>query len=184
MTLRFTDFLHHNLTKDKKFYSIIRALLDMTNYITKEGLEELKNELKNIVEVELPKALESINRALAEGDLRENSALDSAKLERDKLVARQNEIDEVLSDYQIITENEDDGSKIVKIGSTVKIQYLHDNSMFELKIVGVSESDAISGKISNESPLAQALLGKKEGFQTTFKAGKNDIDVKVLEVIS
>jgi len=155
----------------------------MTNYITKEGLKELNDELKNITEVELPKVLDAINRALKEGDLRENAALDSSKLERDNLVTRENEIREILKDYEIIKESSK-GSKTVKIGSHVKIQYAHDNSVFELYIVGSSESDATSGKISNESPLAEAILGKKEGDKAEVVLNNNTIEVSIKEILA
>jgi transcription elongation factor GreA len=155
----------------------------MTNYITNEGLIELKRELKQIREVSIPEAINSINNALAEGDIKENSALDSAKLERDKLLARETEISIVLSDYKIIEEHTGKPSKTVQIGGEVKIQYLFDNSTFNLKIVGSSESDAVDGKISNESPLAVAILGKKEGDKAEFKIKERTIEIKIVEII-
>lgn len=154
----------------------------MTNYLTKEGFTELSAELKSITEIKLPDTLESINKALAEGDVRENSGLDAAKIERDKLVARQQEIEEILSNYEIIDEKNAHSSKSVKIGSSVKIQYLSDNSVYELRIVGNSEADIIENKISNESPLAQAILGKTAGQESSFKSKSGHIKVKVLEI--
>ena len=156
----------------------------MTNYITKEGLADLKQELLDIREQELPRVLDAINKALAEGDLRENSALDSAKLERDNLVAREKEIQEVLLDYEVIEENHGKAAKTVKIGGKVKIKYLHDNSVFDLSIVGSSESDAITGKISNESPLAQAILGKKEGETSEFIVHDKPVNIEIVEILS
>lgn len=155
----------------------------MTNYITKKGLADLKQELLDIREVELPRVLDAINKALAEGDLRENSALDSAKLERDNLVAREKEIQEVLLDYEIIEESKGKAAKSVKIGGRVKVKYLHDNSTFDLSVVGSSESDAITGKISNESPLAQAILGKKEGEKAEFVVQDKPIGIEIIEIL-
>jgi transcription elongation factor GreA len=155
----------------------------MTNYITNEGLIELKSELVQIRDVLIPESINSINNALAEGDIKENSALDSAKLERDKLLARESEISVVLSDYKIIEEHTGKPSKTVQIGGEVKIQYLFDNSTFILKIVGSSESDAVDGKISNESPLAVAILGKKEGDSAEFKIKERVIEIKIIEII-
>jgi transcription elongation factor GreA len=156
----------------------------MTNLITREGLEGLRRELKQILEVDLPATIEAIETAMADGDLKENSALDSAKLERDKLLARQAEIEDILNNYQLIEENSNSPAKVVKLGGQARIQYLHDNSTFEVKIVGSSESNAIEGRISNESPLAQALLGKKEGDETSFKIRNKTFKVKVLEILS
>jgi transcription elongation factor GreA len=155
----------------------------MTNYISKEGLADLKQELIDIREKELPRVLDSINKALAEGDLRENSALDSAKLERDNLVARENEVQDILLDYEVIEESTGKPSQIVKIGSKIRIKYLTDNSTFDLAIVGSSESDAITGKISNESPLATALLGKKEGDKGQFSVNGKSIEIELLEIL-
>jgi transcription elongation factor GreA len=172
------------LTKYEKFCLFRKAKsAKMTNYITNEGLQELKKELQRILEVDIPSAIDSINKALAEGDIKENSALDSAKLERDKLVARESEIAIILNDYKIIEEHTGKPSKTVQIGGEVKIQYLSDNSIFDLKIVGSSESDAIDRKISNESPLAVAILGKKEGEEVEFKIKDKIIGIKILEII-
>jgi transcription elongation factor GreA len=155
----------------------------MTNYITKEGLLEIQKELEQIQKVDLPATLDAINKALAEGDLRENAGLDSAKLDRDKLNAREIEILEVLNDYQLIEESKG-GAKSVKIGGEIKIKYLSNNAIFTVKIVGSSESDAVGGKISNESPLAVALLGKKEGDKISFKLKDKQIEVEVVDIIS
>jgi transcription elongation factor GreA len=157
----------------------------MTNYITREGLSELQKELQLIREKDLPEVLDAINKALAEGDLRENSALDASKIERDKLVARENELIDTLSDYEIIEDHTGKKpSKTVVIGGEVKIRYTSDNSEFKLRIVGSSEADATSGKISNESPLAQAILGKKEGDSAEFKVKTMLVGVKIVEIIA
>jgi transcription elongation factor GreA len=155
----------------------------MTNYISKEGLADLQKELIEIREVELPKILDSINKALAEGDLRENSALDSAKLERDNLVARESEIQTVLLDYQLIEEATKTQSKVVRIGGKAKVKYLSNNTIYDLTIVGSSEADGIIGKISNESPLAKSILGKKEGSVGEFTVNNNIIKVEILEIL-
>ncbi len=167
----------------KIFIKLISQYIQMTNYITKEGLVELKNELEQIQNVQLPAALDSINKALAEGDIKENAALDSSKLDRDNLVSRETEILQLLSDFQVIEESKG-GAKIVKIGGEVAIQYLENNTKYNLKIVGSSESDAVNSKISNESPLAVAVLGKKEGDITSFKLKDREIEIKILEIIS
>ncbi len=156
----------------------------MTNYITKEGLKELQEELKKITDVELPKVIGAINVALKEGDLRENAALDSSKLERDGLVARENEIRDILKDYEVIEESKGKASKTVKIGGHIKIQYNSNNSIYEIYIVGSSESDATTGKISNESPLAEAILGKKEGDSVDVELKNNTISVTIKEILA
>lgn len=155
----------------------------MTNYLTQAGLAELQAELKEIVDVKLPEVLEAINRALAEGDVSENSGLDAAKLDREKLITRQTEIEDILNDFEIIDEKNAIGSKVVQIGSTLRLMYLHDNKEFEVRIVGSSEADALSNKISNESPLAQAILGKKPGQEASFKVRSGVVKVKLVEIL-
>jgi transcription elongation factor GreA len=154
----------------------------MANYLTQQGLKDLQTELKEITEEKMPLILESINRAMSEGDLSENSGLDAAKIEREKIETRLEEIKAVLNDYEMIDESKT-GSKTVRIGSSVKVKYLRDNSEFEFRIVGISEADALNGKISNESPLATAILGKKSGDLANFKTKTGVVEVKVLEII-
>jgi transcription elongation factor GreA len=155
----------------------------MTNYITKEGLNEIQKELEQIQKVDLIAITDAINKALAEGDLKENAGLDSAKLDRDRLVARENEILELLNDYDLIEESKG-GAKTVKIGGEVTIKYLSNNATFNLKIVGSSEADAVGGKISNESPLAVAILGKKANDETSFKLKDKTVEIKITDIIS
>jgi transcription elongation factor GreA len=154
----------------------------MVHYLTAAGLKELQEEYNKLVEVEIPEVIDAINKAMAEGDIKENAPLETAKNDRDNLVVRKNELEEILSNYEII--KEDTKSKNVKIGSTVTVQYLHDNSTFTLKIVGSSEADALENKISNESPLAVAIIGKPEGREAEFKVKNKPFKVKILEIKS
>ena len=154
----------------------------MANYLTQQGLTDLKAELKEIVDVKMPLVLDSINKAIAEGDLRENSGLDAAKLEREKLETRLDEIKSITNDYELIDESKNN-SQSIRIGSNVKVKYLRDNAEFDFRIVGMSESDALNGRISNESPLAVAILGKKVGDVGVFKSKSGNVEVKVLEII-
>ncbi len=155
----------------------------MPNYLTKQGLIDLQAELKEINEVKIPEVLESINRALAEGDIKENSGLDAAKIEREKLISRQEELESILGDYEIIDETAAQNSKIVRIGSSLKIQYIESGAIFELQIVGSSEADGINGKISNESPLAEAVLGKRPGTEASFRIKNSQVKIKILEIL-
>lgn len=155
----------------------------MTHFITQSGLDDFTKEVEQLKNVELPAILEAINRAMAEGDISENAPLEAAKEDRDTINLRINEIDEVLADYQIIDEASASTSKTVKLGSNVKVQYLEDNRIFELMIVGSSEADALSNRISNESPLAIAVLGKKAGQEASFKSKNKVYNIKILDVI-
>lgn len=161
----------------------------MPNFLTKEGLAELKAELKEITEVLLPQTLEIIEAARAQGDLRENADYEISRNRKDELERRVIEISDILADYEIIEIQTTNNNK-VRVGSTVKVQYLHDNSEFEIQIVGASEADALSSKISNESPLAKALLGKESGNEVKVEVRLNDVaktreikKVKILDIL-
>lgn len=157
----------------------------MTHYLTKEGLAELQAELKDILEVKKPAALDVLNKARAEGDLRENSAYEVSKEEIAKIEARIDELDEILKNYEIIEKHKAGKAKVVTIGGEVEIEYLDDGKQnYKLKIVGGSEANPIENKISNESPLAQAILDKKEGDECKFKIKNIEKKVKIIKIIS
>jgi transcription elongation factor GreA len=155
----------------------------MTHYITQTGLEDLIKEAEQLKNVDLPEILDAINKAMAEGDISENAPLEAAKEDRDTINLRINEIDEILSDYQIIDEASASTSKTVKLGSHIKVQYAEDLRTFELMIVGSSEADALNNRISNESPLAIALIGKKAGDEVSFKSKNKEYKVKILDIM-
>jgi transcription elongation factor GreA len=152
----------------------------MSNYITKVGLEHLNQELKDLKTVHLPKVQDDIKEARSLGDLRENSALDAAKVQEETINFRVAEIENILSDYKII--EDDEHSTRIKIGSHVKIKYLDTKAEFDLAVVGTFEVDPIHGKISNESPLAKAILGKKVNDETEFKIQNQTHKIKILEI--
>lgn len=157
----------------------------MAYYLTKKGLQDLEEELKKIVDIDLPKALEEINTARSEGDLRENAGYQSAIKVKDELTARQQEIEEVLKSYEII-EEDNSSTKVrkttVQIGVTVKIIYTESKLEYTAQIVGTSESNMLNNKISNESPLAIAIMNKKVGDKATFKTPSGRLEVKILEI--
>jgi len=157
----------------------------MTHYITQIGIDKLNAEIKELKEVKLPDVLDALSRARSEGDLRENAAYDTSKAEQEKIQNRMSEIEEILSDYIFVEEDKESGSSIVRIGGKVEIEYLNlpDKKNFELKIVGVSEANALKDRISNESPLAHAILGKKVGDICTFKVKEKEMKVKIIKIV-
>ncbi len=158
----------------------------MPNFLTKEGLTELQAELKEIKEVLLPQTLEIIEQARSQGDLRENADYEISRNRKDELERRMMEIEDILADYELI-ETQTGVKNKVNMGSTVKIQYLHDSSTFELQIVGASEADVLESKISNEAPLAKAILGKGVGVEVKVDIRLNDVsktrDVKKVKIL-
>jgi transcription elongation factor GreA len=127
--------------------------------ITKEGLDKLKEELINITKVKRPQATQRVARAREFGDLSENSEYDAAKDELSLIDIRISELKELLKDVELIKQKP--RTDFAVIGSTVIVNI--DGEIDEFTIVGSIEADPANKKISNESPVGQALLGAKVG---------------------
>jgi transcription elongation factor GreA len=158
----------------------------MPHLLTKEGLQALQQELTNIRDVLLPQVIANIEAARAQGDLRENADYEISLAKKLELETRLAEIEEILNDYQII-DSQDTQHKVVTVGSSVKVQYLDTNKIFELKIVGASEANVLNFRISNESPLARAILGKSVGAEVKVNIRLNDVaktrQTKVVKIL-
>lgn len=128
--------------------------------LTKEGLADLRNELDELINVKRPANLKAIKEARALGDLSENADYDAAKNDQAELEGRIKRIEKMLENYEIIEKTTSDK---VGLGSTVEIKYVDDDEVDEYKIVGSQEADPFMSKISNESPIAKALLNRKIG---------------------
>ncbi|MCQ2603085.1 MAG: transcription elongation factor GreA [Clostridia bacterium] len=130
-------------------------------YLTKEGLQELKDKLDYMVRVRRMECAEEVKKAREFGDLSENAEYDAAKQEQGLVEAEIKELEEKLLHVVII---EDDASThTVSLGNTVKVKDVEFGDEDEYRIVGTTEADINAGKISNECPLGQALIGKKKG---------------------
>ncbi|MFD2637616.1 transcription elongation factor GreA [Piscibacillus salipiscarius] len=150
-------------------------------YMTEEGLEKLNQELNELKTVRRPEVVERIKVARSFGDLSENSEYDAAKDEQAFVESRIAQVENMIRNAVII-ENDDESSDIVQLGKTVKFVELPDGDEEEYQIVGSAESDPFEGRISNDSPMAQSLLGKKVGDQVTVQTPGGEIDVKIVDV--
>jgi transcription elongation factor GreA len=149
--------------------------------LTREGLEKLQNELKYLKEVERPEVAQKIREALAFGDLSENAEYAAAKDRQAFVEGRILSIERMLENYELIEENKrKDG--VISVGSHVKIQDVKSGITLEFAIVGSPETDPLSGKISRNSPLGKALLGKKEGEVVDVKVPAGLVKYKILKV--
>jgi len=155
----------------------------MSNFLTQNGLTELIEELKLINEADMPRILAGLNEALAAGDLSENSARDGLLIEQKNLLDRKQHIEDILKNYTIIEENSLIQSKIVQIGSTVKLEYPEYRKIFTVQILGSSEADILENKVSNEAPVITQILGKKSGTQIIFKHKNTKQIIKILEIL-
>lgn len=133
------------------------ATLKQECYITKGGLEELKEELLDLTKNARPEIVNAIKEARALGDLSENAEYHAAKERQGQVEARIKELEYLIENATIIEEG---SSKEVRIGSTVEIKYIDDDEVEEYKIVGSTEADPFENKISNESPIAKVIMGK------------------------
>ena len=150
--------------------------------ITKEGLDELKAELDYLKAEKRLEIAEKIKIARSFGDLSENSEYDEAKNDQAKLENRINEIETILKHYKIIEEGST-RSKIVNVGTKVKVLDVELDEETEYKIVGSAEADPLNGKISDESPIGMALLGHKEGETVVAATPQGDLEFKIVKII-
>lgn len=134
--------------------------MSKTYKFTEEGLKKLEAELEDLKTNGRRDIAERIKIARGYGDLSENSEYDDAKNEQAKIEARIVELEAMLKNYEIITDDEISGDKVV-IGVTVTILDTAANEQFTYAIVGSAEADPLNGKISDESPVGKALIGHK-----------------------
>jgi transcription elongation factor GreA len=126
--------------------------------LTQNGVDELKAELEILIARRVDIA-ESIRSARELGDLSENSEYQAARADQERNESRISELENILQNVEIIKKPRGDSK--VQLGSTVKLK--SDGKTKEFQVVGTVEADPLNGKISDESPIGQALLGKKEG---------------------
>ena len=150
-----------------------------TVYLTQEGLDELKKELDDLINVQRPENIQAIKEARSLGDLSENAEYDAARNEQAQIEARIKQLEKMLENVSIISEVSTDK---VGIGNTVSIKYVDDDEEDEYKIVGSQEADPFASKISNESPIAQALFGHKVGDVVTVQSPNGSYEVEIIEI--
>jgi len=131
-------------------------------FLTLEGLKKLEEELDRLKTVRRREVAERIKQALAFGDISENSEYDEAKNEQAQLEERIAKLEAMLRNAKLIDDDEI-STDIVTMGSKVVVKDLEFDEEMEYTIVGSAEADPFNGKISNESPVGSALLGKKKG---------------------
>lgn len=150
--------------------------------LTQEAYEGFKRELEEINSTLLPDVQKKLEEARGFGDLSENAEYDAAKELNQKLLTRQLELKELLSEVEIININNLD-KDIVNVGSTVTIKYVKTGKEETYKIVGEDEVDIFSNKINKKSPLAKAILGKKKDNKTiTYEAPKGKIEIIITSI--
>ncbi len=148
-------------------------------FLTKEGLSELQAELDDLKLNVRPEVIGQIKEARAQGDLSENAEYHAARDRQGQVEARIKELEYLIDNATII---EDKKSNVVQVGSTVEIKYIADNETETYYIVGSTEADPFENKISNESPIAKGIIGKKKGSIVTIESPNGNYDIEIVSL--
>lgn len=149
--------------------------------VSNEGLRKLEEELEYLKTIKRKEVAENIKTARSFGDLSENSEYDEAKNEQGEVEKRIAEIEGMLANIKVIEEHEIK-TDAVGIGAKVRIFNYEFDEESEYSIVGTMESDPLKNKISNESPIGMALMGRKEGEEVIVEAPGGNMKVKILSI--
>lgn len=149
--------------------------------LTYAGLKALEDELENLKVVKRKEVAGKIKEAREQGDLSENAEYDAAKDEQRDIEARIEELEGILKNAEVVVEDEVDLDKI-NVGCAVRVYDVTFEEEIDFKIVGSTESNSLAGKISNESPVGQALIGKKVGDVVDVETQAGTIQYKVLGI--
>jgi transcription elongation factor GreA len=151
-------------------------------FLTREGVEKLREELDHLIKVRRPALADRLNHAIQQGDLSENADYQTAKEEQGFLEGRIQELESMLLDAVIIDDGQGPKDQ-VGLGSRVTVVEEGEDEPETFVVVGAVESDPASGRISNESPMGQALMERKVGDRVTVEApaGEMVFIIKAIE---
>lgn len=149
-------------------------------FLTSEGYLDLENELHYLKTTKRNEVTQTLKDARALGDLSENSEYEQAREDQAKLEKRIVEIEFALEHATIIDKSDNDGK--VGIGCEVELMYEDDDDTESYKIVGSQEADPFNNKISNESPIAAAIMGKKVGETVEVASPDGVYSVKIVAI--
>ena len=153
-------------------------MAEKKNILTYTGLKKYEDELHDLKVNKRQEIAQKIKEAREQGDLSEN---DAAKDEQRDIEARIVDLEKLLKNAEVVVEDEIDLDKI-SIGCQVKVLDVEEDEEMEFKIVGSTEANSLDGKISNESPVGRALLGKKAGETVDVETQAGVIQYKILDI--
>ena len=156
-------------------------MAEQKKLLTYAGLKALEDELENLKVVKRKEVAAKIREAREQGDLSENAEYDAAKDEQRDIETRIEEIEKILKNAEVVVEDEVDLDKI-SVGCTVVLYDKEFDEEVEYKIVGSTEANSLAGKISNESPIGKALLGKKAGETIVVETQSGLLEFDVLKI--
>jgi len=149
-------------------------------YVTEEGLADLKEELQTLIHVTRQEVIDELKSARAQGDLSENADYDAAREHQAQVESRIKELEHMIRNAEVITEKR--STKYVRLGSTVEIEEMDTHNVLVYTIVGSVEADPLNGKLSNVTPLAEAILDQKVGTVVSVECNK-PYQVKINKII-
>ncbi len=176
-----SGFVHNNHVMDEYINTRLEEKMANEVVLTNKGLTDLEEKLDYLKTVKRQEVAEQIKVARAFGDISENAEYDEAKNEQARIEGEIATIEKMLRSAVVVDEDEVDTQR-VNIGAKVRVLDKEFNEECEYHIVGSMESDVEQGKISNESPLGQALLGKKVGSTVKVEAPGGVLKFKVLDI--
>ena len=156
-------------------------MAEKKNILTYAGLKQYEDELQNLKVFRRKEVAQKIKEAREQGDLSENAEYDAAKDEQRDIELRVEELEKLLKNAEVVVEDEIDLEKI-SVGCQVKVLEMDEDEEMEFRIVGSTEANSLQNKISNESPVGHALLGKKVGDVVDVETQVGVIQYKVLEI--
>lgn len=148
-------------------------------YLTESGLEELEKELAYLKQERRPAVITALKEARSLGDLSENAEYDAARNEQAIVESRIQELESMIELATIVSEVKTDK---VAVGTKVRLRYVEDNDTEVYSIVGSIEADPFNNKISNESPIAKAIMGSKVGKVVTVDSPNGQYNVEIVEI--
>ena len=157
-------------------------MAEKKNILTYAGLIQLEEELQDLKVVKRKEVAQKIKEAREQGDLSENAEYDAAKDEQRDIELRIEELEKILKNAEVVVEDEVDLDKI-NIGCRVKLYDCEYEEELEFQLVGSTEANSLQGKISNESPVGQALIGRREGELVEVEmANGTKAEYRVIEI--
>lgn len=152
--------------------------MDKQNYVSEEGLEELKRELEVLKTQKRMEVADNLKRAKEYGDLSENSEYVEAREEQSQVEKRIFELEEFIKDAVVIKKSH--GAKTVHVGSKITVK--KGSKTYEYTIVGSNESDPLTGKISNESPMGKAFLSHEQGDEVEVSTPNGKVKYEITKL--
>jgi transcription elongation factor GreA len=160
---------------------VLLGMVEKEVILTPDGLKKLEDELEHLKSVKRREVAERIKVAIGYGDISENSEYEDAKNEQAFIEGRVITLEKMLRNARIINNDEVD-INLVSIGSKVILRDVEFNENIEYTIVGTAESDPSQNKISNESPVGKAILGKKKGSSVDVNVPAGIIKYKIMDI--